>query len=168
MVDESFADPEPALSVCPLLDAGTDGVVVLRSFGKFYGLAGLRLGFALSGEKIGRRLKELAGPWAVSGPAIAVGTRALRDRDWQRATALRLSGDAATLDKLAASAGWALVGGTPLFRTYDTGDAEGAQGRLARERIWSRIFPYSGGWIRLGLPGDAAAWERLEAALAGR
>ena len=167
VVDESFADSEPELSLCPRLDAGTERAVVLRSFGKFYGLAGLRLGFALSGEATGRRLRELAGPWAVSGPSIAVGTRALCDRAWQAATAERLAEDAARMDGLARDAGWALVGGTPLFRTYDAGDAAGAQERLAGAKIWTRVFPYSDGWIRLGLPGDEPAWARLEAALAG-
>ena len=82
------------------------------------------------------------------------------------ATRARLAEDAARLDALAARAGWHLVGGTTLFRTYDTGDATAAQAQLARGRIWSRVFPYSTGWIRLGLPGSAADWAQLEAALA--
>ena len=77
----------------------------------------------------------------------------------------RLTHDAARMDALAARAGWRLIGGTPLFRTYATPDAAEAQERLARRRIWSRMFPYSGEWLRLGLAGTEAEWRRLGAAL---
>ena len=167
VVDESFADPEPELSLAPGLGEEDGTILVLRSFGKFYGLAGVRLGFAIAGTRPADRLAEIAGPWPVSGPAIAIACKALEDTGWQRATVQRLRHDAARLDGLAAATGWQLIGGTPLFRTYETGDAAGVQKRLARHRIWSRIFPYSVGWIRLGLPGTEADWMRLEAALAG-
>lgn len=166
VVDESFADPEPGLSLAPLLE-GVGNVVVLRSFGKFYGLAGLRLGFALCDGKLAGRLREMAGPWPVSGPAIAAGRAALADTGWQAATCARLGRDAARLDAMAAAAGWRLIGGTPLFRSYHVADAAAAQQSLARARIWSRIFPWSPTWIRLGLPGTEADWTRLEAALGG-
>ncbi|SLN55578.1 Histidinol-phosphate aminotransferase [Roseivivax jejudonensis] len=165
IVDESFADPEPELSLAPQIADATEGLVVLRSFGKFFGLAGLRLGFALAGSAESEALRALAGPWAVSGPAIAIGATALRDGTWQAATRARLNADAARLDALADSAGWRLVGGTPLFRTYVTPDATAAQAALATRQIWTRIFPYSDRWIRLGLPGREADWQRLETAL---
>ncbi|WP_104020250.1 threonine-phosphate decarboxylase CobD [Roseovarius nitratireducens] len=165
VVDESFADPEPRLSLAPRLHDGPENILVLRSFGKFYGLAGLRLGFALSSPEIARHLAGMAGPWPVSGPAITVGAQALRDTAWQAETAARLTGDAARLDALSLRAGWSLVGGTPLFRTYATPDAVAAQEHLARHRIWSRIFPYSRHWLRLGLAGTAAEWQRLDTAL---
>ncbi|WP_370576963.1 threonine-phosphate decarboxylase CobD [Paracoccus sp. PAR01] len=168
VVDESFADPETQLSLAPLLGEGTPNLLVLRSFGKFYGLAGLRLGFALAEAWLAAKIAALAGPWAVSGPAIAIGKAALGDRDWQACTRQRLDLDALRLDRAAANAGWQLVGGTPLFRTYEVGDARAAQKRLARRRIWTRIFPYAPGWVRLGLPGDEAGWQRLETALAGK
>jgi len=162
IVDESFADPEPDLSVAPQLVQ--DNIVVLRSFGKFYGLAGLRLGFALANGSLADRLAEMAGPWPVSGPAIAVACPALGDRHWQAETIARLSAGATRLDGLARQAGWSAIGGTPLFRTYATPDAAATQETLARHRIWSRIFPYSGTWIRLGLP-DESGWTRVEAAI---
>lgn len=165
VVDESFADPKPALSLAPRLHEGPENIIALRSFGKFYGLAGLRLGFALSSQKIACALAELAGPWPVSGPAIEVALRALQDTAWQAETTARLTRDAVRLDALATRAGWSLVGGTPLFRTYATADAAAAQSNLGRYHIWSRIFPYSRHWIRLGLVGTAAGWERLEAVL---
>lgn len=165
VVDESFADAEPALSLLPLLGDERGNLLVLRSFGKFYGLAGVRLGFAIGGPLLAARLTALAGPWAVSGPAIAAGRAALADRAWKEATTRRLATDVRRLDALAEAAGWRLAGGTHLFRTYATGDAATAQDRLARGHVWSRIFPWSGDWIRLGLPGCEAGWRQLEAAL---
>lgn len=165
VVDESFADTAPELSIIPHLTRESGRIVALRSFGKFFGLAGVRLGFALGGEARIARLREIAGPWPVSGPAITIGCTALADSAWQRETRARLEADAARLDRLAEAAGWEVVGGTPLFRLYETGDSGAAQARLARAQIWSRTFPYSRGWVRLGLPGTEHAWTRLEAAL---
>lgn len=162
VVDESFADPHPEVSVARHVG---DRLLVLRSFGKFYGLAGVRLGFALGGADTLATLAETAGPWAVSGPALRIGAAALSDRAWATQTTARLRADAARLDALALRAGWSLVGGTALFRTYATPSAAAAQALLARHQIWSRIFPYSDSWIRLGLP-DGADWPRVEAALA--
>ena len=166
VVDESFADPEPALSLAPLVGGAPDTIVVLRSFGKFYGLAGLRLGFALARGELAERLARQAGPWPVSGPAIEIAIRAFEDRRWQSETCAALSEGAARLDALASAAGLRTVGGTTLFRTYAAPDAAAVQDSLARARIWTRIFPYSRGWIRLGLP-PAAGWTQLEAAFAG-
>ncbi len=163
VVDESFADPDPELSLAAA--AGQPGLFVLRSFGKFYGLAGLRLGFVLGAEEEIAALAEMAGPWPVSGAAIEVGRAALADRGWAEATTARLRAEAARLDALAAGAGWQGLGGTALFRLYETGNAAAAQERLARARIWSRIFPYAAGWLRLGLPGGEAEWARLAEAL---
>ncbi|HZU62950.1 MAG TPA: threonine-phosphate decarboxylase CobD [Novosphingobium sp.] len=168
VVDESFADPVPDLSVAPWAGAGVDQgrLLVLRSFGKFYGLAGVRLGFALGDGAVVAALDALSGPWPVSGPALAVGAQALADGAWAAATSARLAAEGPRIDALAAGFGWQLAGGTALFRLYDTDDAEAAQAHLARQRIWSRIFPWSPRLIRLGLPGDAAEWQRLAEALA--
>jgi cobalamin biosynthetic protein CobC len=163
VVDESFADAVPDLSLAP--EAGGSGLVILRSFGKFYGLAGLRLGFVLGDERDVAALAAMAGPWPVSGAAIAIGRRALLDCDWARATSIRLERDCQRLDAEVKSQAWQLVGGTPLFRLYGTADARAAQERLARARIWSRIFEQEPGWLRLGLPGDETEWTRLVEAL---
>ncbi len=164
VVDESFADTHPELSCAGEIG---DGTIILRSFGKFYGLAGLRLGFMLAGARHHESLRALVGPWPVSGPAIRVGTTALRDAAWHRSTVERLALDAARIDQAAIAAGWSVVGGTSLFRLYETGDAAAAQKHLAQARIWSRVFPYSRGWIRLGLPDGSDQWDRVEAALLG-
>jgi cobalamin biosynthetic protein CobC len=166
VVDESFADAMPEVSVAS--QAGGSRLLVLRSFGKFYGLAGLRLGFVLGCEADIAALSALAGPWPVSGVAIEIGRRALLDHAWADATKVRLARDALRLDDLAKRAGWSLVGGTPLFRLYEAGDAAAAHERLACGKIWSRIFSGKPGWLRLGLPGDETEWKRLAAALSAR
>ncbi|OYX42728.1 MAG: threonine-phosphate decarboxylase [Rhodobacterales bacterium 32-67-9] len=163
VIDESFADAAPGQSLTGV--ARRPGLFVLRSFGKFYGLAGLRLGFVLGAEAEIAALAEMAGPWPVSGAAIKVGRVALSDRAWADATIARLRAETVRIDDLTRRAGWSLVGGCELFRLYDTGDAVAAQDRLARNRIWSRIFPYSDRWLRLGLPGAETEWTQLARAL---
>ena len=163
VVDESFADAQPELSLASR--AGQPGLMILRSFGKFYGLAGVRLGFVIGGDTEIAALEEMAGPWPVNGAAIRIGVAALADATWARATILRLRAETAAADALAEAVGWQALGGCELFRLYDTPDAERAQERLARHQIWSRAFPYSRRWLRLGLPGGAAEWARLAQAL---
>lgn len=163
VVDESFGDVTPDLSLLP--HAGRAGLLVLRSFGKFYGLAGVRLGFAFGTEGDIDALSRMSGPWPVSGPAIEIGTHALADAAWAAAMRAQLAADAARADALAQRAGWQLVGGSDLFRLYDTGSAKTAQDKLARHQIWSRIFPWSETLLRLGLPGPEPEWQRLDAAL---
>lgn len=165
-IDESFADAVPHVSVAA--EAGRARLLVLRSFGKFYGLAGLRLGFVLGSEADIAALAAMVGPWPISGAAIAIGRKALLDRDWADAARARLETDARRLDGMAKTGGWTLVGGTPLFRLYNVGDAVAAQERLAHAYIWSRIFKENPGWLRLGLPGDESEWTRLAAALSTR
>ncbi|MEX0339362.1 MAG: threonine-phosphate decarboxylase CobD [Arenibacterium sp.] len=160
VVDESFVDPTPETSLAPQLEQLAN-VVVLRSFGKFYGLAGLRLGFALGPKALVARLSEIAGPWPVSGPAMEIAQAALQDRVWQADTIRQLAADAVRLDALMDEAGLSLVGGTSLFRTYHADIAVEIQEKLAHSHIWTRIFPYSEHWIRIGLPGRENDWQRL-------
>lgn len=162
IIDESFCDVAPDQSLVHL--ATRPGVVVLKSFGKFWGLAGLRLGFAIAAPDTIARLTDLTGPWAVSGPALKVGALALDDREWGARTRDRLTRDSARLDDLMRAAGAETPRGTTLFRLYDVPDALAFQTRLARAQIWTRVFPYSTTLIRLGLPPQSG-WSRLEAAL---
>ncbi len=169
VVDESFADPHPGLSLAGRLPDLAERVVVLRSFGKFFGLAGLRLGFVLCGPGTAAQLRGLAGPWAVSGPAIVAGRQALEDRAWQGMMRSHLQSASARLAALAESrTGWSTEGRTALFVTARTPDAEAAQAHLARAGIWTRRFPYSTHWLRLGLPGTEQEWTRLADALPDR
>lgn len=162
VIDESFCDIAPDRSLIRL--AGQPGVIVLKSFGKFWGLAGMRLGFAFGDPALVGRLAEHIGPWAVSGPALVTGAKALGDLAWAAQTRLRLAQDAARLDRLICGKGAQVVGGTDLFRLYDVGDAARWQDRLAERRVLGRVFPYSDRWLRLGLP-HPGAWDRLEAVL---
>ncbi|WP_171125305.1 MULTISPECIES: threonine-phosphate decarboxylase [unclassified Ruegeria] len=162
VIDESFCDVSPEASLIHL--ATKPGVIVLKSFGKFWGLAGLRLGFAIGDPNLIARLNDLTGPWAVSGPALRIGERALSDTAWADATRQRLTEETIRLDTLLTRKGARLVGGTTLFRLYAVDKAADWQDRLAHAHIWSRIFPYSQTYLRLGLP-PANGWARLEAAL---
>jgi len=164
VIDESFADAVPQLSLAP--EADRPGLLILRSFGKFYGLAGLRLGFAIGNSADIAGLEAMIGPWPVSGAAIEIGCRALRDDAWAGATSARLTRDCVRLDDMARAQGWQLVGGAPLLRLYETPDALAAQEKLARGQIWSRVFAREPTWLRLGLPGSEAEWSRLAEVLA--
>lgn len=161
VIDESFCDITPDAS--HIAQTTRPGVVVLKSFGKFWGLAGLRLGFAIGAPGTIAPLRDLLGPWAVSGPALAIGARALGDPEWAAATRARLADDAARMDSLLIPRA-TLVGGSTLFRLYHVDDAIKWQEKLAQHRILSRIFPYSPHWLRLGLP-PPDRWPQLEAAI---
>ena len=165
IVDESFVDAlAPSQSVIPRLPRTR--VIVLRSFGKIYGLAGLRLGFAIGLVDQGEALRRLMGPWPVSGPAIAIGTRALSDARWLAATASRLREDGARLGFILGEAGASPVGDTPLFRLVGHPSAPDLFRHLAQHGILVRPFSTDRGWLRFGLPGSRTDWARLEAALA--
>lgn len=162
IVDESFADPRPDLSLAPALP---DNAIVLRSFGKFWGLAGLRLGLVVARPPLLAHLSQIAGPWAVNGPALQIGALAMADRAWAADAVVYLAEAALRLDRIALAAGWHPAGGTHLFRLYQTPNAQAAQDRLARAHIWTRRFPYSPHWLRLGIPGEPDEWSRLSIAL---
>jgi cobalamin biosynthetic protein CobC len=164
IVDEAFADVTPDLSVAA--QAGTPGLCVLRSFGKFFGLAGLRLGFALGTAELVAQLEEHLGPWAVAGPALEIGTDAMEDVGWIAETRTRLADAARDLDALLEGHGLAVAGGTDLFRLARTPHAADLFEHLGRWGILVRSFDAKPDWLRFGLPPDAAAWQRLRAALA--
>lgn len=162
IIDESFCDIAPDASLIHL--ANRPGTVVLKSFGKFWGLAGLRLGFAIGDPEIIAKLTDILGPWQISGPALAIGAKALADPQWADDTRARLTTDAARLDTLLTSKGAEVVGGTTLFRLYKVQNAQALQDQLAHNHVWSRVFPYASDWLRLGLPAPDR-WDQLEAAL---
>ena len=164
VVDEAFADVIPELSVTP--HAGGDGLIVLRSFGKFFGLAGVRLGFAVTTPEIAGRLAAKMGPWSVSGPALWAGVQALGDPDWAEATRARLHTDAQRLDGILQAAGLKIVGGTDLYRLGESKQAQALFEALGQAGILARPFAYRPDWLRFGLPGSEEGWARLETALA--
>ena len=166
MVDEAFMDVGPQRDGVAG-DVGPGGLVVLRSFGKFFGLAGVRLGFALADTETVARLAGGFGPWAVSGPALEYGIRALADTGWRQAMRARLVQEAARLDRLLASHGVKVRGGTPLYRYLDFPQAGALFRALGRQGIIIRHFGDRPDALRIGLPGTEDEWQRLEAALAG-
>ena len=164
IVDEAFADLEdPEIGLAPLLPV--DGLLILRSFGKGYGLAGVRLGFLLASEATAARIRTALGPWAVSGPALAAGLAGLADFRWRAAMRPKLQGAGDRLDRLAATAGLALAGGTRLFRLYRAAHAPAIFEHLAVRGILIRRFDEAPSLLRIGLPGCEAEWARLTEAL---
>ena len=163
VVDEAYMDAtDGTQSLAGDVDQG--GLVVLRSFGKFFGLAGLRLGFAITDVAMAARLRAELGAWAVSGPALAIGTAALADAAWTARTRSRLAAQATKLDAVLVAGGLQVVGGTTLFRLAEA--PPGTFEQLAQAGILTRPFDYWPGRLRFGLPPDDAGLARLAAALA--
>ena len=163
IVDEAFADVTPDLGLSA--HCQQDGVILLRSFGKFFGLAGLRLGFALTHPHMAGCLNRALGPWAVSGPAAEIGARALRDGAWIEETRQTLAAGMRRLEALLMKTGLDIHGGTDLFTTIRSDRAGALHGHLAQGGIWTRAFPDHADWIRFGQPGPREHWRRLETAL---
>lgn len=165
VVDEAFMDVGPSEQSLAG-DVGEGGMVVLRSFGKFFGLAGVRLGFALADKLTVERLDAQLGPWAVAGPALEYGIRGLSDTEWQVAMRRRLAEDAGRLDALFGKFGVPVAGGTTMFRYLSFMDAPLLFSALGERGILLRHFAQRPQVLRAGLPGSEAEWERLESALA--
>ncbi|SIQ70152.1 L-threonine O-3-phosphate decarboxylase [Rhizobium sp. RU35A] len=162
VVDEAFLDViDPQASVAGAVD---EGIAVLRSFGKFYGLAGVRLGFAVAAPPVAERLCAHLGPWAIPGPTLSIGLEALSDRVWQAGMRVQLSQEAARLDALLAGAGFAVCGGTPLFRYLRHPRAGALFEHLGQAGILVRRFAERPDCLRVGLP-RTQEWKRLETAL---
>ena len=151
IIDESFMDQYPRKSLSHKLDDQTN-ILILRSFGKFFGLAGIRLGFLISNKEINKKIRFLIGTWPISNIAINVASKALIDDVWIMNTISFLKEGSYFLDCLASEISWKVVGGTNLYRLYETPNADDAQYKLANFKIWSRRFTYSKKWIRLGIP----------------
>ena len=162
VVDEAFVEASPEISVAA---ADRPGLVVLRSLGKFYGLAGARVGFALGDPKVLEALRELLGPWPVAGPSRVLAARALRDRAWQAAARERLLTAQVRLHRLLHQHGLEPSGGCALFQWVVLASAPAVHETLARQGILTRLCESPAG-LRFGLPGTEAQWQRLDAALA--
>jgi len=165
LVDEAFM--EVAAEGTSLADHVEEGnIVVLRSFGKFYGLAGLRLSFALAAPEIATRIGTALGPWPVSSAALTIGAAALADAEWRGRTRSKLAEAALRLDACLVKAGLEVIGGTSLFRLVRSKDAGRLFQSLGEAGIMVRRFAEHPAWLRFGLPGGEAEWQRLERALA--
>jgi cobalamin biosynthesis protein CobC len=162
IVDEAFIDATPPASLtsfCPL-----PGLVVLRSLGKFFGLAGARVGFVCAEPSLLQRLKTSLGPWTVATPSRRVAALALEDHAWQKTCRGKLKLASARLAALLQRHGLTPQGGTDLFQWLPTVRAAQIHDGLARRGILTRYFndPPS---LRFGLPGTEDDWSRLDGSL---
>lgn len=162
IVDEAYADfsDESAASLLP-----HPSLIVLRSFGKAYGLAGVRIGFLLGMHPVVQALRTAIGPWAVSTAGCHIAAEALRDHAWRHAMGRRLESEMAALRHVVTQAGLAFVGGTSLFALFRSPDASALWERLARAGIFVRRFDWDASLLRFGLPADEAGLTRLAEAL---
>lgn len=163
IVDEAYADLVPSLSLATR--GGQPGLIVLRSFGKFFGLAGLRLGALIGPAHLLEGARETFGVWPVSGPALHIGAIAADDLGWQVNARQQLASLAACLDTVLTGAGLTVRGGTSLFRYVEVPDAHALWHGLAGRGIYVRRFAWSGHHLRIGLPADETALARLASAL---
>lgn len=166
IVDEAFADVAPEISVAG--QAGADAaprLIVLRSFGKFFGLAGLRLGFVVAAAPIAAAIRGLVGEWPVSSDALAAGLAAYADRRWAERERATLRKSAQRLDELLVRNGFEVAGGTSLFRLARASDARDRFARLLAAGILVRPFDFDPHLLRVGLPRGRKQWHRLAAAL---
>jgi cobalamin biosynthetic protein CobC len=162
VVDEAFADTAPGASVAA--HSAQPGLIVLRSLGKFFGLAGVRVGFVGAAPALLTELADWLGPWTVSGPAQQVARAALADVDWHAATRAALAAQGERLRTLLASHRIA-ASGTALFQWWPEPQAAAFHAHMAERGIWVRLFTNNAHGIRLGLPPDDTAWRRLAQAL---
>ncbi len=159
VVDEAFGDTAPELNVARW--SGQPGLIVLRSIGKFFGLAGARVGFVAAHQALLEQLDNALGPWTVSGPAQQIARAALADTDWQCAARVQLTEDSARLRCLLARYG-ITPAGTPLFQWWPELRADAMWQHMAERAILVRRFAQA---IRVGLPPHEQAWQRLDAAI---
>lgn len=160
VVDEAYADPHPGLCA-----KTSDRLIVLRSFGKFYGLPGLRLGFVVAGYPIVGQLRDILGDWPVSSLAVRICTKAYGDRAWQEAQQQRILSAGTLMDELLHKTGLQILGSAPLFRLVYCDRATQLFEILARHAILVRPFRDAPDHLRFGLPRDIAAHARLAKAL---
>ena len=162
VVDEAFMDNTPELSLAA--ESGRSGLIVLRSFGKFFGLAGVRLGFVLAERKLLKLLAEQVGPWAVSGPTRELGQVCLRDSAGHTYQRQRCEDASQRLFRLLEQYGLRPQGGCALFQWLISAHAEQLHEFMAQRGILLRLFVHDSS-LRFGLPGTDADWLRLEQAL---
>jgi len=164
VVDEAFVEASEADSLVSY--AGRPGLIVLRSVGKFFGLAGLRGGFMVGPQSLCTAMAEAVGPWALSGPARWVLEQALVDTDWQAVQARRLKRQAWRLGETLRAKGLAFQGGCDLFQTVKHARPRAIQAVLEGQGILVRAFDEVS-WLRFGLPGNEEEMTRLSRALDG-
>jgi len=161
VVDEAFMDTTPQHSLAS--HSGQTGLWVLRSLGKFFGLAGLRVGFLLGEPQALAQLESLLGPWTITGPSQFIASQALADHHWQQQMREHLPIQSAQLAQLLNQYGLTPTGGTDLFQYVPHPASRAWQQALAEQGVWTRYFEAPRA-LRFGLP-PAHDWARLQQAL---
>ena len=164
IVDEAFVDTMPQISIAREVDRARQ-LIVMRSLGKFFGLAGVRLGFAIAPPEVISALRNLLGDWPLSGAALAIGERAYADSGWIDATRTALATRAAQFDRMLSQHGMGPYGASPLFRLVRAENAGALFDRLARHHILTRPFANRSDWLRFGVPANEAQMQRVARAL---
>ena len=167
IVDEAFADAEPENTVAALAgSAEAPNLIVLRSLGKFFGLAGARVGFLFAASGKRDQLREKLGPWSIAQPSRVVARRALEDLAWQAEAREQLAAASRRLAEMLSPLGEARK--TALFCALAGKESPLPVAPLAehfaRRGILVRRFE-AHGLLRFGLPGHETEWQRLEAAV---
>lgn len=163
VVDEAFMNGRQEESLASF--SGRQGLIVLRSLGKFFGLAGIRAGAVLAWPGLREELDQALGPWAVSGPTRYLMARAMADKAWQKDMTAQLSAWSGRLQVLLTQYGYAPSGGSLLFQHISHPRAKLLAENLARQGVLVRYFEEPAS-LRFGLPGTEADWARLQQALA--
>ena len=163
IVDEAFCDvlPEQSLAGRTL----PSNIVLLRSLGKFFGLAGLRIGMFRAAGALREEMRDMLGPWQVNGPALLIAGHALRDESWIVQTRQRLKQDGDRLRDILSQAGLQISGSTDLFCLTRSEEAAEIAETLARNGIYVRSFVEDDQYLRFGLPATNDQFLRLESAL---
>ena len=142
-----------------------DNVIQINSLGKFFGLAGVRLGFVSGPSDFIKSVRGMLGPWPVSSVAAEIGIIALNDKTWISEMEKILLEGSNVLHEACNTKNWKLVGKTNLFHTYATSNCVEVEEQFAAHYIWIRTFDYSKSWVRLGIPTSKYEWARVRQAL---
>ncbi|HAO26330.1 MULTISPECIES: threonine-phosphate decarboxylase CobD [unclassified Methylophaga] len=162
IVDEAFIDIAPAHSLASL--PVMNGLIILRSLGKFFGLAGLRVGFVITHPVVLNQLTEKSGPWPIASVSRWIASQALADTDWQKQSRQYLPQYAQRLFDLLTEYDLKPTGGCGLFQWIKTDKASHIHQQLAQQGILCRLFDAPAA-LRFGLPASEHEWLRLETAL---
>ena len=142
-----------------------NNIIQINSLGKFFGLAGVRLGFVSGPSDFIKTVKAILGPWPVSTLAAEIGIVALNDKVWISEMEKKLVTESNTLYEACSSKNWELIGKTSLFHTYATSSCLEVEKQFAAHGVWIRTFDYSKTWVRLGIPTSENEWTRVKRAL---
>lgn len=167
IVDEAFMDMTPDKS---LIASGIKpGLIILRSMGKFFGIAGIRCGFVIGDNELLHRLANKLGPWSLTGPTRYIAKQALLDEAWQNKTRINLNKSSLRLHKILSLAGFSPAGGTDLFQWLEHVDANEIFHACAEKGVLIRLFEKTTATskpsLRFGLPASEKEWQQLSVVL---